>query len=185
MRHHSTGVCCGRGLFQFTHPRGVRRAKPSAPFIGLRFNSRTREGCDKQNRLAAMRARHVSIHAPARGATAGTSASGTSRPGFNSRTREGCDANSRQHQRTAFCFNSRTREGCDAQNSPKNFWKSTFQFTHPRGVRRRGVFDGGRNRSFNSRTREGCDVIGVRFQARGRCFNSRTREGCDLIGDTI
>ena len=101
------------GLFQFTHPRGVRRF--SAFFVAQsvsRFNSRTREGCDDEKvpefggievsihapargaTLAgddAMKVYEVSIHAPARGATVPNNPINQSSTGFNSRTREGCD----------------------------------------------------------------------------------------------
>ena len=56
---------------------------------------------------------------------------------FNSRTREGCDQALGAHQRLgASCFNSRTREGCDTVCGNNNRKGLTFQFTHPRGVRR-------------------------------------------------
>ena len=58
------------GGFQSTHPRGVRRSSMRARRTSaLRFNPRTREGCDIL-RAAARRPWLVSIHAPARGATA-------------------------------------------------------------------------------------------------------------------
>ena len=55
--------------FQFTHPRGVRRAF-----------------------MAFAASLLVSIHAPARGATNNPATHRKSGAGFNSRTREGCDA---------------------------------------------------------------------------------------------
>ena len=54
------------------------------------FNSRTREGCDRQT-LAICKILK----------------------GFNSRTREGCDQTRRPSTYPFPCFNSRTREGCD------------------------------------------------------------------------
>ena len=121
-----------RAMFQFTHPRGVRSARVvasadrsvsiHAPARGAMrrrsassscrcFNSRTREGCDKNSfpscarvkfqfthprgvRFAPVRdvwAGCVSIHAPARGAIF-TSACTMRANSFNSRTREGCDS---------------------------------------------------------------------------------------------
>ena len=56
-------------MFQFTHPGGVRRAlRHGGSTRQSRFNSRTREGCDSQQR----------------GGRCCASC-------FNSRTREGCD----------------------------------------------------------------------------------------------
>ena len=107
---------CASTAFQFTHLRGVRPFAPRlaarlvvsihAPARGAtlrtttqkvmrgRFNSRTREGCDR----------------PVFGRT-------QFGWGFNSRTREGCDeevcGKPPSHSRR---FNSRTREGCDENN---------------------------------------------------------------------
>ena len=54
--------------FQSTHPRGVRRDKPTLDKVARCFNPRTHEGCDPLNTAAFTRLR-VSIHAPTRGAT--------------------------------------------------------------------------------------------------------------------
>ena len=163
--------------FQFTHPRGVRLLCAHANYPQGCFNSRTREGCDHTVKSKSG-SNTVSIHAPARGATALAVSLGV---------------------------------------------PTGFQFTHPRGVRRRPKCVFGHIPSFNSRTREGYDRKGLRRKrrasvsihapardatavtvnvaqwvlvsihapARGatfcrrrgglcRCsFNSRTREGCD------
>ena len=78
--------------FQSTHPRGVRQV------VGCRFFVLP----------------HVSIHAPARGATL---------PVYLPIV---------QHD----CFNPRTREGCDLLSFPRQVKFPGFQSTHPRGVRR-------------------------------------------------
>ena len=124
----------------------------------------------------------ISIHAPARGATPFPIAGVAELTNFNPRTREGCDP-----------IMWRTSSG-----------SSSFQSTHPRGVRRQGVdmareccvisihapargatssfllsFRGRQN--FNPRTREGCDVALISFEiVLFLNFNPRTREGCDL-----
>ena len=119
--------------FQFTHPRGVRLLCAHANYPQGCFNSRTREGCDHTVKSKSG-SNTVSIHAPARGATALAVSLGvptgfqfthprgvrpqrsppkTASFGFNSRTREGCDRRNRQRRPVGTCFNSRTRDGCD------------------------------------------------------------------------
>ena len=62
-----------KGTFQSTHPRGVRpRSRPAADPRGDRFNPRTRVGCDIVCVFVRAEADHVSIHAPAWGATRGS-----------------------------------------------------------------------------------------------------------------
>ena len=57
-------------MFQSTHPHGVRPIFRSRGFnVLLSFNPRTRTGCDTYGNTEA-RLLFVSIHAPARGATA-------------------------------------------------------------------------------------------------------------------
>ena len=55
-------------LFQSTHPRGVRLSRVTIFLFEIGFNPRTREGCDKRESGVFILI-HVSIHAPARGAT--------------------------------------------------------------------------------------------------------------------
>ncbi len=99
--------------FQSTHPRGVRLKLSTNPVT----------------------ARTVSIHAPARGATATVTTEPETLSSFNPRTREGCDLVILCLPMAAPCFNPRTREGCDFQVCIKIF-----------------IIE-----SFNPRTREGCD----------------------------
>ena len=54
---------------------------------------------------------------------------------FNSRTREGCDLSEDSLISSEQSFNSRTREGCDMQMLLLWLSLSSFQFTHPGGVR--------------------------------------------------
>ena len=122
--------------FQSTHPRGVRpvySSRPSAP--NESFNPRTRVGCDASASVSLARhvqfqsthprgvrppgrgqsghPRHVSIHAPAWGAT---------RPSGNCLL-------------PGWCFNPRTRVGCDGGMDQRPCQDVMFQSTHPRGVR--------------------------------------------------
>ena len=147
-----------RHIFQSTHPRRVR------PHV----------------EPVAVGRRHVSIHAPAKGATRSTWGAPAGGGGFN----------------------PRTREGCDSVVSVTLTADSVFQSTHPRRVRRRGGKRSlgvrevsihapakgatsrrqaitGSTRGFNPRTREGCDVIKGSRPSAVLCFNPRTREGCD------
>ena len=120
-------------MFQSTHPCGVRQMDTAVIMYGS-----------------------VSIHAPVWGAThlmyvfilemefQSTHPCGVRRieqallglsASFNPRTRVGCDV-----LRSAFCcsmwrFNPRTRVGCDDANSPPQKLLTTFQSTHPCGVR--------------------------------------------------
>ena len=129
--------CARASPFQSTHPRGVRHDDlPVLPPLRPRFNPRTRVGCDqappgppdRRSRFQSTHPRgvrlvaqgkghvlgHVSIHAPAWGAT----------------------------KTAAFlffcltCFNPRTRVGCDTPARSLRPAESWFQSTHPRGVRR-------------------------------------------------
>ena len=122
--------------FQSTHPRRVRRPLPPS----------------------ARKRAEISIHAPAKGATAAGAASTTcafyfnprTREGcdpqrtgrsagscdFNPRTREGCDISPRGRSDRSAHFNPRTREGCDEDYTPVIDPETGFQSTHPRRVRR-------------------------------------------------
>ena len=100
---------------------------------------------------------HVSIHAPAWGATISNISSLSLLFGFNPRTRMGCDSVKLTKFISFSCFNPRTRMGCDPiHRSPRTWynvsihapaWGATlmrpattisilFQSTHPHGVRR-------------------------------------------------
>ena len=148
-------------LFQSTHPRGVRlvgaqfgvidvRVSIHAPARGATrqprllqrirrsFNPRTREGCDITSRvLIGSSFRFQSTH-PRGVRRCGTSTTCLHRAGFNPRTREGCDYNYDPLYRPNYCFNPRTREGCDLNFGRSRANCSTFQSTHPRGVRQSG-----------------------------------------------
>ena len=176
----------------------------SANYFTIRFNSRTREGCDfiyplDAVRLFAFQFTHpggvrlrdrdprlevddVSIHAPGRGATRirphvrHTHDVSIHAPGRGATLYLCRDLEDKQS------FNSRTREGCDPCRCVGDRGELYVSIHAPgRGAThlRHGASMGGQ--SFNSRTREGCDVgDGVRGHREPR-FNSRTREGCDVL----
>ena len=146
--------------------------------------------------------------------------------GFNPRTRVGCDTLENQFRKDSGSFNPRTRVGCDGPQAsgllcpvPVSIhapaWGATttaadrltsgttFQSTHPRGVRRGKHYTRtipgavsihapawgatptiwaarpGKP-GFNPRTRVGCDGYGAAACSRTRRFNPRTRVGCDV-----
>ena len=100
-------------MFQSTHPRGVRPIR-----VGV-----SEDGG------------HVSIHAPARGATRHPSGGRSTARRFNPRTREGCDWPPLAVASTSWSFNPPTREGCDIPALSISTSSNKFQSTHPRGVR--------------------------------------------------
>ena len=99
---------------------------------------------------------------------------------FNSRTREGCDVSECRAPRIRHRVSIHA-PGRGATSSSVLPLRSTtsFQFTHPGGVRQACAISDSEILSFNSRTREGCDRWYVYAFRPHRCFNSRTREGCD------
>ena len=114
---YSLEGCCARSFqfnsIQFTHPRGVRL--PPRPDV----------------------TRHpsVSIHAPAKGATAPRRSAAHTRRRFNSRTREGCDLHDLGIELDAKQFQFTHPRG--VRQSALGAYEKVyqFQFTHPRGVR--------------------------------------------------
>ena len=103
------------GMFQSTHPHGVRRCIFVPVANDIRgFNPRTHTGCDMKE-CPCFDAQKVSIHAPTRGATVDT---GKPYKGihyrFNPRTHTGCDHRGNGKPETWASFNPRTHTGCDA-----------------------------------------------------------------------
>ena len=111
----------------------MRQIGRVSPPVDLRFNSRTRKGCDRYWTDEFL-SEAVSIHAPVKGATLNRPADTLSDSGFNSRTRKGCDRPNSNNRKLIFVsihapvkgatllderlangfgFNSRTRKGCD------------------------------------------------------------------------
>ena len=168
------------GLFQFTHPGGVRLF----------------------SHVYAPRRHSVSIHAPGRGATHISHHTPPMQKSFNSRTREGCDAVGLLDDRHTFAvsihapgrgatqpyssalfltlgFNSRTREGCDLQLAVGLIEAGVSIHAPGRGATGQKSANAAALQSFNSRTREGCDCASMWHGLQSARFNSRTREGCD------
>ena len=148
-------------VFQSTHPHGVRRedATPTTmnwqsfnprtltgcdrkkipgPSKQRSFNPRTLTGCDSTGHYQQCR-RDVSIHAPSRGAT---------------------EVWLQMAQRKIVSIHAPS-QGATLQKRAWEYISTTFQSTHPHGVR---PFRHGRDRH------------------RHTCFNPRTLTGCDCIG---
>ena len=160
---------------------------------------RVRQGCDGHPERRII----VSIHAPARGATANahhhtsrlkkfqfTHPRGvrpTDRTCLDYPQRVSIHAPARGATAAAIAydklrggFNSRTREGCDKYTLPPSVPLKGFQFTHPRGVRLEEL-----HKKTGLKLFQFTHPRGVRLTRRGSSdsksigFNSRTREGCD------
>ena len=149
------------------------------------FNPRTREGCDTCT-VCGEEESEISIHAPARGATAGHRGPGHGKKISIHAPARGATSPSSSASSLSSDFNPRTREGCDLSVLFRFFDLFGFQSTHPRGVR---LTAGSRLRTrhghFNPRTREGCDARCTRLSTTQWYFNPRTREGCDLFPTAV
>ena len=146
------------------------------------FNPRTRAGCDFELQLQQPPVEHVSIHAPARGATYTYALSGLANISFNPRTRAGCDDRALVISRAPPMFQSTHPRGVRPNNTVTISGGIRFQSTHPRGVRLLLSIPG-------------CprDDVSIHAPARGAtispsaplkakiCFNPRTCAGCDSV----
>ena len=123
--------------------------------IGIYFNPRTREGCDKFDR-SEYNGDTISIHAPAKGATSLTYMKIILKPYFNPRTREGCDISDSTYDQWSHISIHAPAKGatCIIKNKRRT---AIFQSTHPRRVRQVPISTTGLVSYFNPRTREGCD----------------------------
>ncbi len=146
--------------FQFTRPRGARPIDARAISARASFNSRAREGRDVK-RLAIKSWPRVSIHAPARGATANPNRR-RGPVGFQFTRPRGARPRFNVLHSVSECFNSRAREGRDWQTLSIS-GTLMFQFTRPRGARHPNEVRGTRRPGFNSRAREGRDEVRLLF----------------------
>ena len=125
----------------------------------------------------------VSIHAPARGATTSCMRRGRRGNCFNPRTRTGCDVTAAEVALKPMSFNPRTRTGCDFIGVAGLEGLGVVSIHAPaRGATPRPCAPSGRTPSFNPRTRTGCDFIVLVVPKMQSCFNPRTRTGCDARG---
>ena len=110
-----TTVVGSSGSFQSTHPRGVRRWVLTERPVALLFQSTHPRGVRPAGRRKRRRARDVSIHAPAWGATSSMETVAPLAVLFQSTHPRGVRlwCWSKILRGTKFCFNPRTRVGCD------------------------------------------------------------------------
>ena len=148
--------------FQSTHPRGVRRfwrwRRRHGHHVSIHAPAWGATRPDRQKR----RQPGVSIHAPAWGATDTRTPVSTATHCFNPRTRVGCDVPELFSFPPFTSFNPRTRVGCDMGLLFEYKHARMFQSTHPRGVRRAiPLYGAAPSKRFNPRTRVGCDCFHV------------------------
>ncbi len=152
---HAVPVC-GR-QFQSTHPRGVRRGVCVGSAEPVRFQSTHPRGVRRPDPRRRGPVTHVSIHAPARGATL-TMSSVHEPETFQSTHPRGVRlAGVRRTRRAHQVSIHAPARGATAVASP---WATSRQ-------------------GFNPRTRAGCDPHASRRCGASRGFNPRTRAGCD------
>ena len=148
---HPDGVSIHAPAWGATHAAGA------LPQSLVRFNPRTRVGCDKvvpaENtgetvfqsthprgvrrdvRPGCPRGRRVSIHAPAWGATILLLRTSLVDLGFNPRTRVGCDTRTLKSRSRCRWFQSTHPRGVRRRGDRQCHSLASFQSTHPRGVR--------------------------------------------------
>ena len=189
--------------FQSTLPRGERLGSFSGPSNYLYFNPRSREGSDFERFCHLRGRRQISIHAPARGATALVKAHSLKLFDFNPRSREGSDHITPGRKMPFMNFNPRSREGSDPVFERTIIWQKLFQSTLPRGERliesdtvpfeisfQSTLPRGERRRlsvcltasdyiSIHAPARGATDMLFVRFVHKEH-FNPRSREGSDI-----
>ena len=171
---------------------------------GTCFNPRPRVGGDDPNPNREERRNHVSIRAPAWGATSTPGESGAQGDGFNPRPRVGGDRHEGFWLPVQACFNPRPRVGGDGSTVTGSGSGTGFN-PRPRvgGDAGRSVSSGQVNVSirapaWGATALSGCLSKVVEFQSApprggrrdrrhhrprpGPCFNPRPRVGGDLIG---
>ncbi len=166
--------------FQFTRPRGARRATQDFPAGCARFNSRAHEGRDRrrrQDRHAGGRfqftrprgARHACAEFIGGQCQFQFTRPRGARPATN--ILSGATAGVSIHAPTRGATRRTTRASAMTE----------FQFTRPRGARRGKTSPNRRRFCFNSRAHEGRDDREDRLAGQDNRFNSRAHEGRDFF----
>ena len=122
------------GMFQSTHPLGVRLETMLELSSSLSFNPRTHSGCDIKA-IRPMSVSDVSIHAPTRGATNRLDVNNQIWNSFNPRTHSGCDVFLIINRCRNVKFQSTHPLGVRPKFEKLASIGSKFQSTHPLGVR--------------------------------------------------
>ena len=167
------------------------------------FNPRSREGSDP-TAVFLLHFPSISIHAPARGATAGITATQNLSQDFNPRSREGSDTVCSPFVISSQYFNPRSREGSDLPSWCIWSMASIISIHAPARGATKVTVHFNQNHSnisihapargatyspheikerlqinFNPRSREGSDTIRSHFPSFCCHFNPRSREGSD------
>jgi len=166
--------------FQSTLPRGERLSPASSAPLLQNFNPRSREGSDRGLRDGGKYGINISIHAPAREATASYSQTNIFNFYFNPRSREGSDHLCAGNRTRCIHFNPRSREGSDSATAAPEAVCWTFQSTLPRGERLGTVGFRLSTKLFQSTLPRGerplAEGVGICLL---NYFNPRSREGSD------
>ncbi len=129
---------------------------------------------------------HISIHAPAKGATAAFSEFPRCSADFNPRSREGSDILTARKDEHCFHFNPRSREGSDETAPFHTAAQLVFQSTLPRRERPDNTsVPRIHPHHFNPRSREGSDIRSGRGGQAVAHFNPRSREGSDAYSSAF
>ena len=168
--------------FQSTHPRGVRRTdtKVFGHFQHVSIHAPA-WGATGVFSTPCKRLVEVSIHAPAWGATVQLLHYHHVQV-FQSTHPRGVRLNELKRLTRGTSFNPRTRVGCYHKAFCRAHGLCEFQSTHPRGVRPvHRLHPPHAPVRFNPRTRVGCDDTECWELSPAESFNPRTRVGCDPI----
>ena len=122
--------------FQSTHPRGVRRQEACLPSPRKKFQSTHPRGVRPSISVTSLRPFFHFNPRTRVGCDWDRPSSTASRLHFNPRTRVGCDQRYPAAADRVPNFNPRTRVGCDRAQAGAAVPTGRFQSTHPRGVRR-------------------------------------------------
>jgi len=167
-------------MFQSTHPRGVRQGVGLIFVVGLHVSIHAPARGATCKGLSFTQTKSVSIHAPARGATRKRVCIRDHINVSIHAPARGATPTWRRICKSLLRFNPRTREGCDCNASASPRTQLRFQSTHPRGVRRQSWFSWPCAKGFQSTHPRGVrrKSFGKGIESINR-FNPRTREGCD------
>ena len=129
------GIDCTSRVFQSTHPHGVRPFSSQNPLRPLLFQSTHPHGVRRIAPCRLYQSRHVSIHAPTRGATA-VQRGGKGHGRFQSTHPHGVrlDITNMAFQEYTM-FQSTHPHGVRRTYVKSSFLADRFQSTHPHGVR--------------------------------------------------
>ena len=167
--------------FQSTRPRGARPStfpKPSSRnMVSIHAPARGATASPVTSGVAS----DVSIHAPARGATDGRLPTPAGGPVSIHAPARGATCRRPRDVATSIGFNPRARAGRDIPDARIRPPGTKFQSTRPRGARHWPCLSvDGQHNSFNPRARAGRDACLAVIAAQHRGFNPRARAGRDV-----